>query len=109
VSAGFLKIIRLEAPWVKLVFVNPGTTAFSQPLDRSIMRPFKCSLQGAASDMQAASLVSTITEDGEFSFDMSIPHLRPLVPLWVAQAIRDIEGPSFVRAGVGLRFRAQLS
>jgi hypothetical protein len=48
-------------------------------------------LQQAASDMLAASLLGTITEDGEFDLDMPIPHLRPLVPVWVAQAIRSIE------------------
>ena len=41
--------------------------------------------------MLATALLATPTEDGEFSVDMSIPHLRPLVPVWVAQGIRSIE------------------
>jgi hypothetical protein len=39
VAAEFLQSMRRELPWFKLCFVNPGTTALSQPLDRSIMRP----------------------------------------------------------------------
>ena len=39
VADEFLQPIRREAPWIKLCFVNPGTAAFSQPLDRAITRP----------------------------------------------------------------------
>ena len=104
VAAVFLQAIRREALWAKVGFVNPGTTACSHPLDRSLMRPFKCCLQRAASVLLATSLPETLTDDGTFAGDMSIPHLRPLVP----PLGRTGCPPAFARAGLGVCVRAQL-
>ena len=96
--------MRREFPWIKLCFVNPGATAFSQPLDRNIMRPFKCALQKAATALLAAIVVNTLDDEGGLNANMSAPTLRPLMPLWVAAAVRSIEGsPPFVREGLGVR------
>ena len=91
VSAEFLQSIRREAPWIKLCFVNPGTAACPQPLDRNMTRPSECSLQRVATSLLADGVVSTLTGEGEFTVAMPTPPLRPLAPLWVAAVVRSIE------------------
>ena len=56
-----------------------------------MLRPSKSQLQKKSAVLLASSVVDTLTDGGEYIVNLALPHLRPLVPLWVAAAMRGVE------------------
>ena len=78
VSKAF-KVMRLEFPWIKFAYVDPGKTGTSQPLDRTYMYPMKRSMARAAAEHFSDQVLRCYNEDREIKCEFSGPRVISFV------------------------------
>ena len=82
IASAFREAIQDTLPWIDLVYTQPNTTGFNQPMNIAHLCSFKRHLQSTASEALALDIVSRVEP---------VCLLRQNSCGYVAEAIRDID------------------
>ena len=83
-ASAFRQQLHSQLPWVKSIYIPGGSTAYNQPLDRSMMKSFKSAIARKASRHFAEQILLVD------SLDLSARFLKPVIATWVHEVINDI-------------------
>ena len=83
-ASAFRQQLHSQLPWVKSIYIPGGSTAYNQPLDRSVMKSFKSAIARKASRHFAERILLVD------SLDLSARFLKPVIAPWVHEVINDI-------------------
>ena len=83
-ASAFSQQLHSQLPWVKSIYIPGGSTAYNQPLDRSMMKSFKSAIARKASRHFAEQILLVD------SLDLSARFLKPVIATWVHEVINDI-------------------
>ena len=83
-ASAFRQQLHSQLPWVKSIYIPGGSTAYNQPLDRSMMKSFKSAIARKASRHFAEQILLVD------SLDLSARFLKPVIAKWVHEVINDI-------------------
>ena len=83
-ASAFRQQLHSQLPWVKSIYIPGGSTAYNQPLDRSMMKSFKSAIARKASRHFAQQILLVD------SLDLSARFLKPVIATWVHEVINDI-------------------
>ena len=83
-ASAFRQQLHSQLPWVKSIYIPGGSTAYNQPLDRSMMKGFKSAIARKASRHFAEQILLVD------SLDLSARFLKPVIATWVHEVINDI-------------------
>ena len=82
IASALREAIEDTLPWIDLVYTQPNTTGFNQPMNKAHLCSFKRHLQSTASEALALDIVSRVEP---------VCLLRQNSCGYVAEAIRDID------------------
>ena len=83
-ASAFRQQLHSQLPWVKSIYIPGGSTAYNQPLDRSMMKSSRVPSPAKASRHFAQQILLVD------SLDLSARFLKPVILKWVHEVINDI-------------------
>ena len=85
-------------PWVHKAYVLPKRSSCSQPLDLCYNLSFKRHMSAAAYSHIARQVDANLVKEGEVQVDRRLSILRPLLLMWIHEALGRLQADESLRA-----------
>ena len=90
ISAEFREHLAIRYAHVQAAYIEGGKTADTQPLDVAVMRPWKCSLRGAATEDLSEMILGDLDSEQDLAARVNRRTMKQKILPWVQKACDDV-------------------